>query len=67
MLDRLDQQPPDALLTLIKLHDADTRPDKIDLGVGRLLGESVEHNGGSNAVMPARGQPAIGGLRPGFC
>ena len=34
MLDRLDQQPPDALLALIKLHDADTRADKIDLGVG---------------------------------
>ena len=34
MLDRLTQQPPDALLALIKLHDADTRPDKIDLGVG---------------------------------
>src|SRR5690606_14830321 len=34
MLDRLDQQPPDALLALIKLYDADTREDKIDLGVG---------------------------------
>jgi aromatic-amino-acid transaminase len=34
MLDRLEQQPPDALLALIKLHDADTRVDKIDLGVG---------------------------------
>jgi len=34
MLDRLEQQPPDALLALIKLHDADERPDKIDLGVG---------------------------------
>ena len=34
MLDRLEQQPPDALLALIKLHDADTRADKIDLGVG---------------------------------
>ena len=34
MLDRLEQQPPDALLALIKLHDADTRTDKIDLGVG---------------------------------
>jgi aromatic-amino-acid transaminase len=34
MLDRLDQQPPDALLALIKLHDADPRGDKIDLGVG---------------------------------
>ncbi|MGX7896084.1 amino acid aminotransferase [Tsuneonella sp. HG222] len=34
MLDRLDQQPPDALLALIKLHDADPRTDKIDLGVG---------------------------------
>ena len=34
MLDRLEQQPPDALLALIKLHDADSRPDKIDLGVG---------------------------------
>jgi aromatic-amino-acid transaminase len=34
MLDRLAQQPPDALLALIKLHDADPRGDKIDLGVG---------------------------------
>ncbi|MEO6152820.1 MAG: aromatic amino acid transaminase [Croceibacterium sp.] len=34
MLDRLAQQPADALLALIKLHDADPRPDKIDLGVG---------------------------------
>jgi aromatic-amino-acid transaminase len=34
MLDRLEQQPPDALLALIKLHDADPRGDKIDLGVG---------------------------------
>ncbi|WP_137680106.1 aromatic amino acid transaminase [Aurantiacibacter suaedae] len=34
MLDRLDQQPPDALLALIKLYDADPRPTKIDLGVG---------------------------------
>lgn len=34
MLDRLTQQPPDALLALIKLYGADTRPDKIDLGVG---------------------------------
>ncbi len=34
MLDRLDQQPPDALLALIKLYDADPRDDKIDLGVG---------------------------------
>ncbi|MFA7597550.1 MAG: amino acid aminotransferase [Novosphingobium sp.] len=34
MLDSLTQQPADALLALIKLHDADTRADKIDLGVG---------------------------------
>ena len=34
MLDRLEQQPPDALLALIKLYEADERPDKIDLGVG---------------------------------
>jgi len=34
MLDNLNQQPPDALLALIKLHDADPRADKIDLGVG---------------------------------
>jgi aromatic-amino-acid transaminase len=34
MLDRLQQQPADALLALIKLHNADPRPDKIDLGVG---------------------------------
>jgi aromatic-amino-acid transaminase len=34
MLDTLNQQPPDALLALIKLHDADPRAGKIDLGVG---------------------------------
>src|SRR5688572_10543950 len=34
MLDKLTQQPPDALLALIKLYAADERADKIDLGVG---------------------------------
>ena len=34
MLTNLQQQPADALLALIKLHNADTRADKIDLGVG---------------------------------
>jgi len=34
MLDKLSPQAPDALLALIKLHAADTRGDKIDLGVG---------------------------------
>ncbi len=34
MLYTLEQQPADALLALIKLHDADPRADKIDLGVG---------------------------------
>jgi aromatic-amino-acid transaminase len=34
MLDRLSPQAPDALLALIRLHAADPRPDKIDLGVG---------------------------------
>ncbi len=34
MLDKLEQQPPDALLALIKLYDGDPRGDKIDLGVG---------------------------------
>ncbi|TRD12675.1 aspartate/tyrosine/aromatic aminotransferase [Erythrobacter insulae] len=34
MLNRLDEQSPDALLALIKMHAADTRSDKIDLGVG---------------------------------
>lgn len=34
MLDRLAPTAPDALLALIKLHKADPRPDKIDLGVG---------------------------------
>ncbi|MXO84468.1 aminotransferase class I/II-fold pyridoxal phosphate-dependent enzyme [Altererythrobacter aurantiacus] len=34
MLDRLEPQSPDALLALIKLHAADERSDKIDLGVG---------------------------------
>lgn len=34
MLTNLEQQPADALLALIKLHNADPRTDKIDLGVG---------------------------------
>jgi len=34
MLNNLEQQPADALLALIKLHNADPRADKIDLGVG---------------------------------
>lgn len=34
MFERLTQQAPDALLALIKLHAADPRADKIDLGVG---------------------------------
>jgi aromatic-amino-acid transaminase len=34
MLHTLQPQPADALLALIKLHDADPRADKIDLGVG---------------------------------
>ena len=34
MLDQLSAQAPDALLALIKMHAADPRPDKIDLGVG---------------------------------
>lgn len=34
MLNDLQQQPADALLALIKLHNSDTRADKIDLGVG---------------------------------
>ena len=34
MLNRLEQQPADALLALIALHKADPRADKIDLGVG---------------------------------
>ncbi len=34
MLNNLQQQPADALLALIKLHNNDPRADKIDLGVG---------------------------------
>jgi aromatic-amino-acid transaminase len=34
MLTNLQQRPADALLALIKLHNADPRADKIDLGVG---------------------------------
>lgn len=34
MLDNLSPQAPDALLALIKMHAADPREDKIDLGVG---------------------------------
>ncbi|UOR16703.1 aromatic amino acid transaminase [Qipengyuania aquimaris] len=34
MLENLSPQAPDALLALIKMHAADPREDKIDLGVG---------------------------------
>ena len=34
MLEQLQPQPADALLALIKLHEADDRADTIDLGVG---------------------------------
>ncbi|MFM5931556.1 MAG: aromatic amino acid transaminase [Novosphingobium sp.] len=34
MLHNLQQQPADALLALIKLHNEDPRADKVDLGVG---------------------------------
>ena len=34
MLEALRPQPADALLGLIKLYNADPRPEKIDLGVG---------------------------------
>ena len=34
MLTNLEQQPADALLALIKLHNSDPRTSKIDLGVG---------------------------------
>ena len=34
MLENLASQPADALLALIKLHNADPRETKIDLGVG---------------------------------
>ena len=34
MFENLTQQPADGLLNLIKLHNADPRVDKIDLGVG---------------------------------
>jgi aromatic-amino-acid transaminase len=34
MLEKLESAAPDALLALIKLHAADDRADKIDLGVG---------------------------------
>jgi aromatic-amino-acid transaminase len=40
MLDRLSPQAPDALLALIRLHAADPRQDKIDLGVGVYRTES---------------------------
>jgi len=42
MLDRLEPQSPDALLALIKLHAADPRGDKIDLGVGVYRTEDGE-------------------------
>ena len=34
MFELLKDQPPDALLQLIKLHRDDPRADKVDLGVG---------------------------------
>jgi aspartate/tyrosine/aromatic aminotransferase len=34
LLDRLELRPTDSLLALIALHNADPRPDKVDVGVG---------------------------------
>ncbi|MGE0179225.1 MAG: amino acid aminotransferase [Sphingomonas sp.] len=34
LLDRLEEQPADSLLELIALAEADSRPEKIDVGVG---------------------------------
>lgn len=48
MLDRLSPQAPDALLALIRLHAADPREDKIDLGVGVYRTE-----GGATPVFAA--------------
>lgn len=48
MLETLHPQPADALLALIKLHDADQRSDKIDLGVG-----VYRTNSGSTPVFAA--------------
>jgi aromatic-amino-acid transaminase len=42
MLDRLSPQAPDALLALIRLHAADPRDHKIDLGVGVYRTEEGE-------------------------
>ena len=48
MLDKLDAQAPDALLALIKMHAADPRDDKIDLGVGLTvqarIGDELHRN-----------------------
>ena len=48
MLDRLSPQAPDALLALIRLHAADPREHKIDLGVGVYRTE-----GGATPVFAA--------------
>lgn len=42
LLDALSAQPPDPILMLIGLHQADPRPDKIDLGVGVYRDEGGE-------------------------
>ena len=34
LLDRLEAQPSDSLLALIQMANADTRPGKMDVGVG---------------------------------
>jgi aromatic-amino-acid transaminase len=44
----LERQPPDALLAVIGMHQADPRPDKIDVGVG-----VYRDNTGSTPVMKA--------------
>ena len=43
MFEKLQPQPADSLLSLIKLYKADARADKIDLGVGVYRDE----NGGT--------------------
>ena len=72
MLDRLKPQSPDALLALIKLHAADDRPDKVDLGVGvyrtgqgatPVFGAIVVHGGGyANAFHAIAGLALVTGL-----
>ena len=59
LLDRLEEQPPDALIALIALAEADPRPDKIDVGVGVYRDAA-----GNTPILRASRRPSAAWSRP---